>query len=242
MAADGVNGGPERPRRGMIGCVLVLLGIAALGWFGSQWASDWWKRTFEPSAETIVSGSLEGLRAQNRLSAFVASYVATATTRISQFGLEARMTTIIPGMVRYEVNMARLRPQDVTWNAATGTLSVVLPPMEVERPQIDLNRIQKYDSGGLLIRYGDIRARLERSNQTKGQAELVRQARAATPMGLAKDATRRAIEQSFVLPLRAAGLPATVRVRFPDEPDFPAIDTTPMDRSRSLEDVYHAVR
>lgn len=241
MAADGVNGAVTR-RRGMAGCVLVLLCVAALVWFGSSRAVDWWHRKFTPSAETIVSGSLEGLRAQNRLSAFVASYVATATTRIGQFGMEARMTTIIPGTVRYEVDMARLRPRDVTWNAATGTLSVVLPPIEVERPQIDLNRIQKYDSGGLLIRYGDIRSRLERSNQTKGQAELIRQARAATPMGLAKDATRRAIEQSFALPLRAAGLRATVRVRFPDEPGFPEIDTTPMDRSRSLDDVYRGTR
>ena len=242
MAADGVSSNPERPRWGMVGCLLVLLCIAGLVWWGSSRVGEWWDRKSTPSAETIVSGSLEGLRAQNRLSAFVASYVATATTRISQFGLEARMTTIIPGTVRYEVDMARLRPQDVTWNAASGTLSVVMPPVEVERPQIDLNRIQKYDSGGVLIRYGDIRARLERSNQTKGQAELIRQARAATPMGLAKDATRRAIEQSFALPLRAAGLTATVRVRFADEAGFPAIDTTPMDRSRSLNDVYREER
>jgi hypothetical protein len=79
--------------------------------------------------------------------------------------------------------------------------------------------------------------RLDAANRRAGQEELLRQARQPAPMAMAKDATRRAIEHSFALPLRAAGVAATVRVRFPDEPDFPVLSDEQMDRSRSLNEV-----
>ena len=51
---------------------------------------------------------------------------------------------------------------------------------------------------------------------------------------LARDATRRAVERSFAMPLRAAGIDATVAVRFADEP---TANTERWDTSRSLQDV-----
>jgi hypothetical protein len=217
---------------------LVLACFAAILFAGLWWFADRAERIVNPAPETIVSASLQGLREQNRLSAFVASYVAVVTSTQSRFGLEAKKTLILPGLVRYEVDLARLRPQDVSWDGNAKQLSVVLPPIEVVGPQIDLTRIREYDGGGLLMKLTDARTVLDQSNRRAGQAELLRQARAPVPVGLAKDATRRAVERSFALPLRAAGLDATVRVRFPDEPAFPAVDTQPMDRSRSLDAVY----
>nr|WP_156681464.1 DUF4230 domain-containing protein [Sphingomonas profundi] len=193
---------------------------------------------FDPAPETIVSASLQGLREQNRLSAFVANYVAVVTASQSRFGLSARRTLIMPGLVRYEVDLARLRAEDVVYDKAAGELRITAPPVEVVGPQIDLTQLREYDGGGLLLRISDTGQQLDAANRRAGQAELLRQARQPVPMSLARDATRRAIERSFALPLRAAALPAEVRVRFPDEPGFPARTIEQMDRSTSLRDVY----
>ena len=170
-----------------------------------------------PDPVTIASGSLQGLREQNRLSAFAARFVAVSTSTQSQFGLQAKKTLIMPGLVEYRVDLAKLTARDVTWDAKSKTLGVVLPPVEASQPQIDLTQIREYGEGGILSAITDADAKLEAVNRAAGQAELVRQAREPVPMKLARDATRRAVERSFAMPLRAAGLSATVKVRFADE-------------------------
>jgi hypothetical protein len=170
-----------------------------------------------PDPVTIASGSLQGLREQNRLSAFAARFVSVATSTQSQFGLQAKKTLIMPGLVEYHVDLAKLTDRDVTWDAKSHTLGVILPPVEASAPQIDLTQIREYGEGGILSAITDADAKLETANRAAGQAELVRQAHEAVPMRLARDATRRAVERSFAMPLSAAGLAATVKVRFADE-------------------------
>jgi hypothetical protein len=227
MAAGGVT------RR----AVIVLAAAALIGaglFFGLRAAADRiWRG---PDPETIASASLQGLREQNRLSALVANYVAVVTATQHRFGLSAQRTLIMPGLVRYEVDLAKLGKNDVAWDAANKRLDVTLPPIEVVGPQVDLTAVREYDSGGLLLRLTDAATILDAANRQAGQTELLRQAREPIPMALARDATRRAVERSFALPLRAAGLDAKVRVRFPGEA-FRAPDTEQMERSRSLEQV-----
>lgn len=193
---------------------------------------------FAPDPETIASASLEGMREQSRLSTFAARYVAVVTSEQERaLGmLSARKTLIMPGLVRYEVDLAKMGPRDVRWDAAAKTLTVTVPPVEVVGPQVDLNGIREYDSGGVLMRLTDVETELDKANRRAAQAELLRQARGPLPMRLAQDATRRAVERSFALPLRAAWLDAKVVVRFAGEGE----PTPPLDRSRSLEEVYQA--
>ena len=187
-----------------------------------------------PDPTTIASASLEGLREQNRLSTFAARFVAVVTSRQSQLGFTTEKTLIMPGMVRYEVDLGKLSQRDVAWDAATRTLAVRLPPVEVEGPQIDLNALREYGSGGVLATLTDAEKRLDTANRRAGQIELVRQAREPAMIRLARDATRRAVERSFAMPLRAAGVDATVSVRFADEAQA---STERWDTSRSLQDV-----
>lgn len=217
--------------------LLVTAAVALLLFLGFRWAGQSVERVVRPAPETIVSASLEGLRAQNRLSAFVARYVAVVTSTQRRFGLEARKTLIMPGLVRYEVDLGRLTPSDVQWDAAARELRVTLPPVELDGPQIDLTALREYDGGGLLMRVSDAGKALDAANRRAGQAELIRQAREPVPMDLARDATRRAVARSFALPLRAAGLEAKVRVRFAGEPGYPDDDGGQLDRSRPLGEV-----
>jgi len=220
----------------LLGSVLAFLlivgGIALLG----RQALD---RFWSPAPETIATASLQGLQAENRLTALVATYVAVVTSRQQRFGLSAQRTLIMPGRVRYEVDLAQLEPGAVTWHGDSHRLDVVLPPLLLEGPEVDPSRTRAYDSGGLLLHLTDSRAVLDESNRKAAQAELIRQAREATPMGLARQAARLAVTQNFALPLKAAGLDPDVRVRFADEPGFPAAPPyVPMDHSRSLSQVF----
>jgi hypothetical protein len=209
--------------------IALLLAIGAGFWF----LSDTVKNQFRgPDPVTVAQASLQGLREQNRLATFAARYVAVVTSKQSRLGLTAQKTLIMPGMVRYEVDLAKLQQKSLSWDAETNRLTILLPPLEVIGPDVDLDGIREYSEGGILMRFTDVETQLDAANRKEGQQELIRQARAAAPMKLARDATRRAIERSFAMPLKAAGLDARVSVYFPDERL-----TEDWDRSRSPEDV-----
>jgi hypothetical protein len=195
-------------------------------------------RFWSPDPETIATASLQGLQAENRLTALVATYVAVVTSSQHRFGLSAQRTLIMPGRVRYEVDLAKLHQNDLTWHKDSHTLDIVLPPLELEGPEVDPAHMRAYDGGGLLLKLTDSGEALDQSNQNAARVELIRQAREPAPLGIARQAARQAVEQSFALPLKAAGLDPNVRVRFADETGFSAPEPfVPMDHSRSLKEV-----
>ena len=208
--------------------LLAVLAIVALLF--------WWiGREDVPNAQTVASASLQGIREQNRLSAFAANYAAVVTSEQRRFGLSAKKTLIMQGLVRYEVDMAKLTEDDVRWDAANQTLSIRIPPIEVAPPQIDLKSIQEYGDSGILRTLTDADDVLDAANRSKGQAELVRQAQGPVPMRLARDAFKRAIAQNFQAPLRAVGLKAKVETYFADE--LGGNITTRWDESTPLSEI-----
>lgn len=182
-----------------------------------------------PDPETIASSSLEGLREQNVLIPFEARFVAVITSTQRRFGLSARKTLIMPGNVRYELDLSALGDEDVDWDASTNTLTVTMPDLTISDPDIDIDAIREYDDGGILIAVTDAEEALDAANRAEGQRSLMRQARAGPTMRLAQDAARRAVENNFELPLRAAGIDATVRAQFRNE-----VNPNQMDRSRDV--------
>lgn len=214
---------------------LAAIAIVVLLAVGGLWGLNRYiQHKLDPDAVTIANASLQGLREQNRLSAFAARFVAVVTTKQSQLGLSTQKTLIMPGLVRYEVDLAKLEQRDVAWDAGSKTLTVTLPPVEVDEPQINLGEIREYGDNGLLARFTDAEKVLDEANRVAGQRELIKQAHAPMPMGLARDATRRAVERSFLLPLKSVGLDAHVTVRFADEARR---DDEHWDTSRSIEEV-----
>lgn len=214
----------------------VALALVA-GWYALQGIGNYLDEKIAPAPETIAQASLEGIREQNRLSTFAARYVAVVTSEQTRMGLfSARKTMIMPGMVRYEVDLGKLTQKDVAWDAEAKRLTVTLPPVETSRPEIDMTAVREYDGGGILMKITDAEKTLDTANRTRAWQELQRQAQQPAMMKLARDATRRAVERSFAMPLRAAGFDAQVSVRFADEPK--AGNDEQMDRSRSLEEIF----
>jgi hypothetical protein len=171
-----------------------------------------------PNPKTIATASLESMRAQNRLIAFVARYVSVTTSTTSTFGLSAKRTLILPGDVRYELDLSKLQPGDVDWSASSKTLSVKLPEIEIAGPDVDLAAAQEYGEGGVLSALTNANQQLDSANRAKAVADLRKQAQGAVQMRLAHEAARAAIERSFAMPLVAAGFKdAKVVARFPTE-------------------------
>ena len=217
-----------------IGAVIVAL---VLGLFVGG-ALDIGKRLFGgPDPETVASSALQSMRAQNRLVPFVARYVSVVSSRQERLGglVSSERTLILPGDVRYELDLAKLGPEDVQWDAGSSTLSVTLPEIEIAGPEVDLAAAREYGENGVLSVVTDTNQALDRNNRARAVTDLRKQAGAAVPMRLAREAGRQAVERSFALPLQAAGFDgAKVVARYPTE-GSPV--TKPLDRSRSYNEV-----
>jgi hypothetical protein len=149
---------------------------------------------------------------------FTARYVAVVTSTQSRMGLSAKKTLIMPGTVRYELDLGKLKQSDLDWNSATNALTVTLPPLRLAGPEIDIDAISEYRDGEILLTLTDAERTLDAANRKRAQEELIAQAKGATPMRLAQGAARTAVEQSFAMPLKAAGIDAKVTARFADAP------------------------
>lgn len=193
------------------------------------------RKLFGGDVSSIARASLESMRAQNRLVPFVARYVSVVTSKQSQLMFTSERTLILPGDVRYELDLAKLGNRDVTWDDGSKTLSIRLPEIEIAGPEVDLAAAREYGSGGVLGALTDSRTQLDGANRAQAVADLRRQAQAATPMRLAREAARQAVEHSFALPLRAAGIAdAKVIARFASDPND---DPSYINRSRSYNEV-----
>ena len=181
-----------------------------------------------PDPETVVNSSLESMRAQNRLVPFVARFVAVTSSRQERFGLSAERTLILPGTVRYELDLAKIERDDLDWNSSTRTLSVRLPNIEIAGPEVDLKSAREYGDKGILSAVTNAEERLDNANRSLAIADLRKQAAGPTTMRLAREAARQAVERSFAMPLQAAGIEgAAVEARFADEADDPSyLDTS----------------
>lgn len=156
-----------------------------------------------------------------------------ASASETHLGLTARKTLIMPGIVRYGVDLARLRRSDLAWDEASRTLSVTLPPLELSGPEIDPDQIQESSEGGLVMALAGSEKELDSANRKFARDELMRQAREPRPMQLARAAAMRDVARAFALPLRAAGFEASVAVRFLDPSGRE--EATYLDRPRPLE-------
>jgi len=192
-----------------------------------------------PDVETIADAALLSVREQGRLVSHSARFVAVVTASESRLGLRAGKTLILPGEARYGVDLSRLRRDDLAWDAATRTLTVTLPPLEVAGPTIDFDGVREFSQGGLILSLvGE--ASLDAENRRQAREELTRQARDPAVLAEAREAAMRIVARGFATPLRAAGIDASVAVRFVDSAG--AEIAAYLDRPRRRDDVVEQRR
>jgi hypothetical protein len=185
-----------------------------------------------PSPKTIASASLQSMRAQNRLTVFAARYISVVSSEQQRLGglVSSERTLILPGDVRYEVDLSKLQPDDVSWDGSSKTLHVKLPELEVAGPDVDINAVKEYGGAGVLSALTNANQQLDQANRARAVQDLRKQATAPVPMQLARQSARQAVERSFAMPLVAAGFKdVKVVARFPtegsDEPSYLDLST-----------------
>jgi len=221
--------GLVRHRRWLLPALIV--GALVALWLVYRAVSGWFSA---PDPTTIAQASLQSMREQQRLIVFSSGLTATQTTTQRRGPFSYSRTLIMPGNVRYELDLAKLTEQDVRWDSASRTLSVTLPPIELSEPQINLNGIQEIGDGGILRNILVNDAALDQANRQAGLQQLTEQARQPLPMRLARESAKRTVARNFALPLRAAGVEANVEVRFADEARE---EPSYMDRSTPMNEV-----
>jgi Protein of unknown function (DUF4230) len=189
-------------------------------------------RLFEPNPKTIANASLQSMRAENRLTVFAARYVSVVSSQEQRLGglVSSERTLILPGDVRYELDLSQLQQSDVSWVGSSHTLKVRLPEIEVAGPDVDINAVREYGGGGVLSALTNANQQLDSANRQRAVVDLRKQATAAVPMQLARQSARQAVERSFAMPLLAAGFKdVKVIARFPtegsDEPSYVDLST-----------------
>ncbi len=104
-----------RPVAKFVGALVLMAMIAGGIIFALGWKL---RKELNPDPVTVVSASLQAVREQAVLVPFAARFVAVATSEQHRFGFSAKQTLIMPGMVRYELDLAALQPRDLGWDAA----------------------------------------------------------------------------------------------------------------------------
>jgi len=173
-----------------------------------------------PNPKTIATASLESMRAENRLTVFAARYVSVVSSQEQRLGglVSSERTLILPGDVRYEIDLSKLEPNDVTWDGSSRTLKVKLPEIDIAGPDVDINSVKEYGGGGVLSALTNANQQLDQTNRARAVTDLRKQATAEVPMRLARQSARQAVERSFAMPLLAAGFKdVKVVARFPTE-------------------------
>src|SRR3546814_15612905 len=85
------------------------------------------------------------------------------------------------------------------------SLTVTLPPLRLAGPDIDIDAISEFRDGTILLTLTNAEDLLDAVNRKAAQAELIKQAKGATPLRLAEGAARTAIEQSFEIGRASCG-------------------------------------
>ena len=70
-------------------------------------------KAWTPDPVTVAAASLQAVREQAVLTPFAARFVAVVTSEQHRFGLSAKKTLIMPGLVRYEIDLAAMRQRDL---------------------------------------------------------------------------------------------------------------------------------
>ena len=134
---------PSQSPRSLAALVLgVLLGMA------SRHRRPHLRR--RPIRKTIATSSLESMRAQNRLIAFVARYVSVVSSEQERLGglVSTERTLILPGNVRYEVDLR----QSAARGRALGRrdrkpCACAFRMIEIAGPEVDLTAAREYGDG-----------------------------------------------------------------------------------------------
>ncbi|VVT03755.1 conserved hypothetical protein [Sphingomonas sp. EC-HK361] len=147
--------------------------------------------------------------------------------------LQSQRVVKSPFEVDYFIDLSGLGARDFHYDAKTNTLLVRAPGIRIGRPDIDESRTTLDNTDGLFVTRAAMAA-MQKQVATSAMRVASEDAKKPENLAKARESGRTAIARLFGAPLRAAGIEATVKVRFADDP---VRNDEQWDMSRSLEEV-----
>jgi len=168
--------------------------------------------------QDVVATLVTSVQKMNDLTVFGAQLYSIVRTHHDGLidALDTSTNVIVPGSVRYVVNLSRLTRANFNWDAKTRVLVVVVPDPLPTEVNIDGARALVLVDG-VDLASGDDRERILQKSLSVARSDISRKAREPLLMRSAKEAGRTALQANFAAPLVAAGLQPTVTVRFASE-------------------------
>lgn len=162
--------------------------------------------------------SLVAFEKQNKLMVFSAQLAPVVASQDSRlFGaIQSRQVAVIPARVDYTLDLSKMGRDRLGWDESSRTLSVLLPPLAISKPNLDEGRAQYLREGIWITR--DAQDNLTRKNTRLAESQAMEQAANPILVNLARSAAKDAIRQNLAIPLEVAGFgDVTVAVRFDGE-------------------------
>jgi hypothetical protein len=194
--------------------LLVIVLLAALAWLG-------WRAFFHQEEGDPVGSAMLAFEKQNSLNVFSSRFeiVAESTDNRGVLGidlLKSRQATIIPADVTYRLDLASMDRDAFAWNEGSETLSVVLPPLRISRPNLDEARARVFTEGNWVT--ANAQRDLSKNNSLQAERKAAEFAKNPEVLALARGAAKDAIRQNLAIPLQVAGFgDVKVNVRFEGE-------------------------
>ncbi|RJY10258.1 DUF4230 domain-containing protein [Aurantiacibacter aquimixticola] len=182
-----------------------------------------WERWGPQDDGDIVGSAMLAFEEQNALTVFssrfevVAQSTSTPSVGPLEFeALQTRQAMIVPATVEYRLDLSDMERGNFTWDEASETLDVTLPPLTVSTPNINEAEARYFTDGVYVSR--DASVSLSRSNSRIAEERAREFAANPEVTKMARDAARAAIRQNLAIPLQVAGYgDVQVRVRFADQ-------------------------
>jgi hypothetical protein len=193
---------------------LLVAGALALGVGGTWLASGLVEDDTEVSAEAMLAG----FERTNQLVVLVAQVVPVVTNKDPGFiGMfDSEQTAIIPATVSYSVNMAKLGPDAVVWNEAERRMTITVPPVVIQQPNLQEQQARYYRDG--LWVTGTSVERLFKANSASALKQARTLARNQSLVAIARASAREAVERNARAYLSGAGMEdAVVTVRIANQ-------------------------
>jgi len=202
----------------LIGPILIGLVMFGAAFGGAFYLYRQQQAAAATHMKDVVAQNVAALNQQGRVPVFSGRFVALMPGRAgTEPGEGMHPALLVPGTVRYEIDLKALRAQDVVWDEQARTLSIRLPSLLLGDPGLDATGIRQIAEGGAWIAPVDGAGVLDAAARDAARAELLKQARAGDAMNLARDAARALVERSFAAALHAEGGKADIDVHFADE-------------------------
>ncbi len=172
-----------------------------------------------PDVTSAASAALQALKAENKLIVYSASLTVMATSKTRPDALiNQKLVLVQPVLVHYGVDLNKLQPQHMKFDAVARRLTIVLPDVAIVARDIDPADKEEISDSGVIGKLTGTEETLRKAAETKISPEILKQASSQMIMNLARESAKRQVRSMISGALAATGQSIEVVVQVGPQP------------------------